>query len=37
MQMSELLGKIRTIGDKSPKPDQLPPVDEKSKAAGAGS
>jgi len=37
MQMSELLGKIRTIGDKSPKPDQLPPADEKGKAAGAGS
>src|SRR6201995_5651225 len=37
MQMSELLGKIRTIGDKSPKPDELPPGDDgKSKAAGAG-
>ncbi len=36
MQMSELLGKIRTIGDKSPKPDELPPGDGKSKAAGAG-
>ncbi len=37
MQMSDLLGKIRTIGDKSPKPDVLPPAeDEKSKAAGAG-
>src|SRR5579863_2618590 len=37
MQMSELMGKIRTIGDKSPKPDNLPPADEgKSKAAGAG-
>ena len=37
MQMSELMGKIRTIGDKSPKPDELPPADEgKSKAAGAG-
>jgi len=37
MQMSDLLGKIRTIGDKSPKPDTLPPADEgKSKAAGAG-
>jgi flotillin len=35
MQMSDLLGKIRTIGDK-PRPDQLPPSDEKSKAAGAG-
>ncbi len=38
MQMSELMGKIRTIGDKSPKPDGLLPGDEpKSKAAGAGS
>jgi len=37
MQMSDLLGKIRTIGDKSPKPDELPPGDEKGKAAGAGS
>jgi len=37
MQMSDLLGKIRTIGDKSPKPDGLPPADDgKSKAAGAG-
>jgi len=38
MQMSDLLGKIRTIGDKSPKPDQLPPSDDdgKAKAAGAG-
>ncbi len=37
MPMSDLLGKIRTIGDKSPKPDSLPPADEgKSKAAGAG-
>jgi len=37
MQMSELMGKIRTIGDKSPKPDGLPPADDgKSKAAGAG-
>jgi len=36
MQMSELLGKIRTIGDKPPRPDELPPADEKSKAAGAG-
>ena len=30
MQMSELLGKIRTIGDKTPRPDPLPPSDEKS-------
>ncbi len=38
MQMSDLLGKIRTIGDKGPKPDGLPPADDdgKSKAAGAG-
>ena len=28
MQMSDLLGKIRTIGDKSPKPDLLPPADD---------
>ncbi len=37
MQMSELFGKIRTIGDKSPRPDELPPADDKSKAAAAGS
>jgi hypothetical protein len=37
MQMSDLLGKIRTIGDKSPRPDELPPADEKSKGVGAGS
>jgi flotillin len=38
MKMTDLLGKIRTIGDKSPKPDQLPPPDNdgKAKAAGAG-
>jgi flotillin len=37
MQMSDLLGKIRTIGDKSPKPDNLPPADDnKAKGAGAG-
>ena len=36
MQMSELLGKIRTIGDKTPKPDKLPPGDDKTKGAGAG-
>src|ERR1700689_3644968 len=38
MQMSDLLGKIRTIGEKGPKPDGLPPADDdgKSKAAGAG-
>jgi flotillin len=38
MQMSDLLGKIRTIGDKPPKPDNLPPADSgRSKSAGAGS
>jgi len=38
MQMSELMGKIRTIGDKAPKPDNLPPADGgKAKGAGAGS
>ncbi len=26
MQMSDLLGKIRTIGDKSPRPEKLPPA-----------
>jgi flotillin len=37
MQMSDLLGKIRTIGDKSPKPDILPPADDgKSKTTDAG-
>jgi flotillin len=37
MQMSDLLGKIRTIGDKGPKPDNLPPADGgKAKGAGAG-
>ncbi len=39
MKMSELLGKIRLIGDKTPKPDALPPQDKdqgKSDAAGAG-
>jgi flotillin len=37
MQMSELLGKIRTIGDKGPKPDSLPPGDDgKARGAGAG-
>ncbi len=29
MKMSELLGKIRTIGDKTPKPEALPPSEEK--------
>jgi flotillin len=36
MQMSDLLGKIRTIGDKAPRPDQLPPSEEKGEAQGAG-
>ncbi len=37
MPMSDLLGKIRTIGEKSPKPDNLPPGDGgKAKGAGAG-
>jgi len=37
MSMGELLGKVRTIGDKSPKPDVLPPADDgKAGAAGAG-
>lgn len=38
MQMSELFGKIRTIGEKRPQPDPLPPGDgdQKSKGAGAG-
>jgi len=36
MQMSDLLGKIRTIGDKPPRPDQLPPADDKGNVTGAG-
>src|SRR5581483_2911509 len=36
MSMGELLGKVRHIGDKSPKPDALPPGDGKAGAAGAG-
>ena len=38
MKMSELLGKVRTLGDKTNHPDELPPGDGdgKSKAAGAG-
>jgi flotillin len=35
MKMSELLGKVRLIGDKGPKPDSS--GDDKSKSAGAGS
>ncbi len=37
MQMSDLLGRIRTIGDKSSRPDELPAAEEKGKGAGAGS
>jgi flotillin len=33
MSMTELLSKVRLIGDKAPKPDALPPS---SNAAGAG-
>jgi flotillin len=37
MQMSELFGRIRNIGDKSPNPSVLPPTDGgDAKAAGAG-
>jgi flotillin len=37
MNVSELLSRVRTIGDKGPKPDALPPADKgKSDAAGAG-
>jgi flotillin len=36
MQMSELFGRIRNIGDKSPNPGVLPPTDGDTKAAGAG-
>jgi flotillin len=36
MKMSELLGKVRLIGDKAPKPDALPPADDKGKSKGAG-
>ena len=34
MKMSDLLGKVRLIGDKAPKPDA--PADDKGKGAGAG-
>ena len=33
MKMSDLLGKIKTIGDKSDRPDRLPPPDGTEKAA----
>jgi flotillin len=36
MSFAELFGKVRTIGDKSPKPDVLPPTDSGDKAKGAG-
>jgi flotillin len=36
MKMSDLLSKVRTIGDKSPKPDVLPASEETGKARGAG-
>ena len=36
MNMTELLSKVRLIGDKAPKPDALPPSQGKSGAAGAG-
>jgi flotillin len=38
MNLSEMLGKVRQIGDKSPKPDVLPPSDKdgKGKAGSAG-
>ncbi len=35
MKMEELLSKVRTIGDKSPKPDVLPPDNNRAKGAGA--
>jgi flotillin len=36
MSMTELLSKVRVIGDKAPRPDALPPAEGKSGAAGAG-
>ena len=38
MNLAELLGKVPQIGDKSPKPDVLPPSDkaDKGKAGSAG-
>ena len=35
MKMEELFSKVRTIGDKGPKPDVLPPDSGKAKGAGA--
>src|SRR5512147_260338 len=36
MSVAELFSKVRTIGDKNPKPDVLPPTDAGDKAKGAG-
>jgi flotillin len=36
MNVAELFSKVRTIGDKSPRPDVLPPTDDGGKAKGAG-
>jgi len=36
MNVAELFSKVRTIGDKSPKPDVPPPTDDGGKAKGAG-
>jgi flotillin len=36
MNVSELFSKVRTIGDKGPRPDVLPPTDSGDKAKGAG-
>jgi flotillin len=36
MNLGEMLGKVRQIGDKGPKPDVLPPSDGKGKAGSAG-
>lgn len=36
MSMTELLSKVRLIGDKAPRPDALPPTEGKTGAAGAG-
>ncbi|ABF40404.1 Flotillin [Candidatus Koribacter versatilis Ellin345] len=35
MKMADLLSRVRTIGDKAPKPDVLPPDDGRAKGAGA--
>jgi flotillin len=36
MNISELLSKVRLIGDKTPKPDVLPPGESNAIGAGAG-